>query len=419
MAQEWDWLVQNKQWVFSGAGITVLAVGWYVIRKLFSGKEKFSQFNINVAPNISPVFSPTQTNNQTAPARDRAEQSGTDPVPDIKAVTYKAAFAQGIGEGKSCFIMSFRNDGWADATNVIAHIGYISSSGYKMLVDYGGWIEHMPVMNIARGHTRSLIIAVTDAGKNFAVTDIGPATNYTQFRLMEVGEIATGEWKIIVTLSADKFRRDYAFDLTVGQNGSLLCNPEGTVKILQKQNPPEADETAEPNVGSLRPEIATVFYNERSDVWSRGSGDGSISAALLPFSNEARPLRKTAPVRGIRARQTYYRQDDVDEFKRVDSGCWAGEAYRYADLEVGDIAYLIAAIRTNGQAGIIINPRHSVARYSEDHTVVEPLPAGKYEIKVDLTAGDQGEYAETYWFQLDIWEQFKITRVNQRPAFMG
>jgi len=133
-----------------------------------------------------------------------------------------------------------------------------------------------------------LIIAVTDAGKNFAVTDIGPATNYTQFRLMEVGEIATGEWKIIVTLSADKFRRDYAFDLTVGQNGSLLCNPEGTVKILQKQNPPKADETAEPNVGSLRPEIATVVYNERSDVWSRGSGDGSISAALLPFSNEAR-----------------------------------------------------------------------------------------------------------------------------------
>ena len=287
MAQEWDWLVQNKQWVFSGAGITVLAVGWYVIRKLFSGKEKFSQFNINVAPNISPVFSPTQTNNQTAPARDRAEQSGTDPVPDIKAVTYKAAFAQGIGEGKSCFIMSFRNDGWADATNVIAHIGYISSSGYKMLVDYGGWIEHMPVMNIARGHTRSLIIAVTDAGKNFAVTDIGPATNYTQFRLMEVGEIATGEWKIIVTLSADKFRRDYAFDLTVGQNGSLLCNPEGTVKILQKQNPPEADETAEPNVGSLRPEIATVVYNERSDVWSR-----EVATAASPLRCYRFPMRR-------------------------------------------------------------------------------------------------------------------------------
>ena len=231
----WDWVLQNKTWLFDGLGIALLGIVWWVIKKMASSGAPAAPININVSPNFSPVFSPTQSNTQNTPASHDAKHSTTQPVPDIKAITYKAAFAQGIGTGKSCFIMSFRNDGWADATNVIAHIGYIGSSGQKLLVDYGGWIEHQPIMDIYRGHTKNLIIAVTDAGKTFAVNDIGPATNYTRFELVTVGEITPGEWRMIVTLSADNFRRDYFFDLTVGQDGSFLCNPEGTPRPPQKR----------------------------------------------------------------------------------------------------------------------------------------------------------------------------------------
>jgi hypothetical protein len=30
--------------------------------------------------------------------------------------------------------------------------------------------------------------------------------------------------------------------------------------------------------------------------------------------------------------------------------------------------------------------------------------------------GEDGEYAETYWFQLDVCEQLKVKRINQRAA---
>lgn len=213
----WDWILQNKTWLFSGGGITVLAIAWWVIKKIGS----IGNLGATNLPANSPEF-----NSQTHSGAQRGQPPTARTLPDIKGVAYKAAFAGGIG--KSCFIMSFRNDGWADATNVIAHIGYMGSSGQRLLVDYGCWVEHELVMNIGRGHTRNLIIVVTDDGKNFAVNDIGPATNYTQARMVEVGEITPGQWKLIVTLSADNFRKDYVFDLTVGKGASSVCTPEGT-----------------------------------------------------------------------------------------------------------------------------------------------------------------------------------------------
>jgi hypothetical protein len=178
------------------------------------------------------------------------------------------------------------------------------------------------------------------------------------------------------------------------------------------------DDVILPNVGCLRPELTTVTHNEESDVWSRGNGEG-FPAAVVAFSNEPRSLKKTAAVDGLRARLTYYKHDGIEEFKRVDSGCWLGEEYRYADLEVGGIVYAIAALQIDRHGVVVANPRYLAARYSEDRTVADSLPDGNYELKVDLTAGDHGEYAETYWFQLEVGEQLKIRRLNQRPAGMS
>lgn len=35
----WEWVVQNKQWVFSGAGLTVLAAAWWLFTKLLPKSE--------------------------------------------------------------------------------------------------------------------------------------------------------------------------------------------------------------------------------------------------------------------------------------------------------------------------------------------------------------------------------------------
>jgi hypothetical protein len=214
----WKWILENKTWLFSGAGITVFAILWWALKKVLPSGNA-----------ASPSGGSTQSNQSTSSEGNKRPTAL--PVPDIRPVTYRAEFAQGIGAtGRSCFIMAFRNDGQAAATNVIAHIGYKNNtSNAAMLVDYGCWVEHELIMNIGRGHTRYLIIAVTEGGKNFAVNDIGPATNYTQARMVSVGEITPGEWKMVVTLSADNFHSDYVFDLIVGKDASLLCNPESNI----------------------------------------------------------------------------------------------------------------------------------------------------------------------------------------------
>jgi hypothetical protein len=300
-----------------------------------------------------------------------------------------------------------------------------------MLVDYGRWIETeyavpaylvgkidwermggmhpQPTIDIRRGHTKNLIVALTDHGKNFAVTDMAPATNYTDFCLQTVGEITPGEWKMIITLSADNYRSEYTFTLTVGNDGSVLAVPYEQGKAPKRRQ----DEGIPPNVGSLRPEVTTIVLDEESDVWSRGNGEGLL-AVLLPFSNEPQPGKKTLPLKSLKARVTYYQRDRVEEFKRIDSGCWLNEAYNSIYLEVGGVVYLIAAVRSEGHTLAVANPRHSAARYSEDRTSGVHLPAGTYELNVGLTSGDYGEFAETYYFRLEVGDQLKAQRLNPR-----
>lgn len=415
MRTTWEWLVQNRTWVFSGIGVTALLVLGTIFRRLWkpiAGDDSSKQpININVSPTISPTFSQTQ-------AVAQAASTGSERLPDLKALACKAVFAPAMGgTGRSCFVLAIRNDGLADASNVIAHIGFIGASGQRFLVDYASWLEHEPILNIPRGHTKNVILAVSEGNKNFAVTDLGPPTNYTVARLEEVGEVTSGNWNMILTLSADNFRREYSFDLEVTLDGSLLCIPEGMNRIEPRGR--KSADLPQPNVGSLRPEVTTLIYDEESDVWSKGSGINAVPSALLPFVNEPSPPKKTASVEGLRARLTFYEKDRIEEFRRIDSGCWLNEAYRFLDMHVGDIAYLIAAVQIKGVGGSVENPRYSSSRYSEDHIRIDHLPAGEYEMKVELFGGSQGEYAETYWFLLEVNDQLRVKRINQRPMALG
>jgi hypothetical protein len=57
----WGWIVQNKEWVFSGAGIAALGVLWWVLTKLWPKREAAISTtqapSTNIAPSIT--MSPT------------------------------------------------------------------------------------------------------------------------------------------------------------------------------------------------------------------------------------------------------------------------------------------------------------------------------------------------------------------------
>lgn len=63
----WEWIVQNKQWVFSGAGITVLGVLWWLVAKFWPKREaaiSTTQSPTTVqSTNIAPVITMSPTIN--------------------------------------------------------------------------------------------------------------------------------------------------------------------------------------------------------------------------------------------------------------------------------------------------------------------------------------------------------------------
>src|SRR2546425_554622 len=55
----WNWLVQNKAWLFSGAGLTAFAFIAWLVRKMLNRKPSPARANsVTQSPNItvSPVF---------------------------------------------------------------------------------------------------------------------------------------------------------------------------------------------------------------------------------------------------------------------------------------------------------------------------------------------------------------------------
>jgi hypothetical protein len=181
----------------------------------------------------------------------------------------------------------------------------------------------------------------------------------------------------------------------------------------------QQDETL-PNVGSLRPEIAVLTYHRASDIFRRTNllkeledETDAVQAVLLPFSNDPQPKKKTLPVQDVKARLTYYKGDEVHEFKRIDNGCWVGQRYPFITLEVGGIIYLIASLSLAGHGACVESAAPSLI-FNETSLSPDHLPDGKYELKVSLMAGEHGEYSADFWFEVEIGEQLKCKRIMPR-----
>lgn len=239
--------------------------------------------------------------------------------------------------------------------------------------------------------------------------------------------LAIAWWAIRRLLSRDKTpspnpASQSQFNINVSPNISPVfagVEQVGSASGEQKRRAPDTSEGVNSNVCSLRPEITTVLYNEESGVFEKANGESAVTAALLPFSNEARIGRRTAPVGSLIARLTYYKRDGIEEFKRIDYGCWLNEEDRYASLGVGEIAYIVVALHGNGEVlAVARNPRRSAEGRSRDEAEADSLPRGAYDLKVDLVGGVHGEYAETYWYQVEAGERLEVKRSRQRPASM-
>jgi len=189
-----------------------------------------------------------------------------------------------------------------------------------------------------------------------------------------------------------------------------------SIRIAIPAQEPSEEETL-PNVGSLRPEITVLSYHQQSDVFRKTSLLGQetdvVQAVLLPFSNDPQREKKTLAVQDLKARITYYKRDEVHEFKRIDAGCWVGQRYPFITLEVGRIIYLIAALSVAGHGAFVESATPSLINI-DDGVFIDQLPDDRYELKVTLMAGEHGEYSTEFWFELETGEQLRCKRIMPR-----
>ncbi len=140
--------------------------------------------------------------------------------PCLVPVEYPFTVYKGIGDGLPVIAVSFRNDGMVSATNVMANIEY-SRNKSEFVVAYGLWTNRPFPTLIERGGTKSVIVAVKDGNKFFAVSDMTPATYGMDSRAIQSGELTGGDWNITVILSADDFRHAYHFVLSIAEDGRV------------------------------------------------------------------------------------------------------------------------------------------------------------------------------------------------------
>ncbi len=197
----WNWLAQNKEWVFSGVGLTVIAVGCWLVKRIFTRTFTASPTNnVTQAPviNVAPLFNLPHTTSEkpkiesSAASTARPDVEGQDgrPVlrslpPRISFVTeseYGYGFIEG-GDSLRAVIATFRMyKPSADprGTQVIARLSYRTKFDFGIRetleevhrVNQGMWLdEGFNSIEFTLTDTKELILAVEGESKCLAIQD--------------------------------------------------------------------------------------------------------------------------------------------------------------------------------------------------------------------------------------------------------
>jgi hypothetical protein len=173
----------------------------------------------------SPSATTEPTLSQSASTSEALTPS-VDPLPELTASTFSVDLNPTVQ--KNVLLLHVRNGATAPiatARNVVASIGYKRKDGHVVWVDYGAWMERGTITNIEMGQTKSLVVALTDNGKNFAVNWTGPRTKFIDPDLVPIGELTRGRWMMVVTINAENYERIFRFLLTIKRSGVINCTP--------------------------------------------------------------------------------------------------------------------------------------------------------------------------------------------------
>src|SRR5258708_37354114 len=129
---------------------------------------------------------------------------------------------QAIGVGG--LVLTFRNEvlSFKDAAcGVIAHISYLGPGGARVEVNYGMSVEHDDYLVVDRSETKHLITGIKQEQAWSAVENIAPQTHYQQHEMVQRGRMNPVIWSLLVTLTAENFKKEYQCNLEISQEGTI------------------------------------------------------------------------------------------------------------------------------------------------------------------------------------------------------
>jgi len=209
----WQWIVQNRQWLFSGAGISVLAVGYWLLKRLLSSRGRghlsplpaansvtqapvinVSLFNDLSSSKESQKQSSVPISRAPAPTNDAVAGAREDSWPRLYSLPPRICFVgesdagrgTGLTEGgdsSRAVIATFRMQRAAaegQDTYITARLSYRTTgeiggreiSKEFLRVDYGTWLdEDFNFVEMTLTDTKELVIVLAGNGKYLAVQD--------------------------------------------------------------------------------------------------------------------------------------------------------------------------------------------------------------------------------------------------------
>lgn len=203
MGDLWNWLIQNKQWVFSGAGLTVLGLAVWLLRKLLSPRRQTSAappITQAATINVSPTFNlsegttliPIAQRSQLGVAA--AKEENEDRRPKLYTLPPRICPISTPEDGMG-FIESYETSPFkavlavfrmrkpsADShdTQVVAQLSYrtVTDDGLREIskeirrVNYGMWIhEDFNSVEMTLTDTKELVLVVQGEGHCAAIQD--------------------------------------------------------------------------------------------------------------------------------------------------------------------------------------------------------------------------------------------------------
>jgi hypothetical protein len=190
-----DWLLENRQWVFSGIGVMVISALWWILRRLFGSRPQQAPTTINVSPTTTVAV----TQQSVVAPTQRLKTSGIlhedgDLRPELYSLPPRICFVTPSDDGRfaeseedtgmRAVIATFRmkrRSADGRSTFVTARLSYRAKAnvGFSGIVNdicrvnYGLWIdEDFNAAEMTLSATRELILVLADEkGKCLAVQD--------------------------------------------------------------------------------------------------------------------------------------------------------------------------------------------------------------------------------------------------------